>query len=112
MDEKLPEPWLRGTWLEVAAVGRAVLHALELADEDTRKWCADLSDEEWNMRPFGLPSVGFHLRHIARSLHRLLTYAEGAQLSEQQMSALQSELNADVTGKAVFAECTASLEAA
>lgn len=112
MDEKLPEPWLRGTWLEVAAVGRAVLHALELADEDTRKWCADLSDEEWNMRPFGLPSVGFHLRHIARSLHRLLTYAEGAQLSEQQMSALQSELNADVTGKAVFAEFTASLEAA
>lgn len=110
--EKMPEPWLRGTWMEVAAVGRAVLHALELADEDVRRWCSELSDEEWNARPFGLPSVGFQLRHIARSLHRLLTYAEGVQLSEQQMTALQSEMDADVTGEAVFAEFTASLEAA
>ena len=98
--------------MEVAAVGRAVLHALELADEDARKWCSDLSDEELNLRPFGLPSVGFHLRHIARSLHRLLTYAEGVQLSEQQMTALQTEMDGNVTAKAVFAEFMASLEAA
>ena len=31
---KLPEPWLRGTLADVAAVPRAVLHALELAKED------------------------------------------------------------------------------
>ncbi len=111
-DAGQPEPWLRGTWMEVAAVGRAVLHALELADEDVKRWCADLSDEELNARPFALPSVGFHLRHIARSLHRLLTYAEGVQLSEQQMTALQTEMAWDVTGKVVFAEFTASLEAA
>ncbi len=107
-----PEPWLRGTWTEVPAVGRAVLHALELADEDIKKWCSTLTDEELNARPFGLPSVGFHLRHIARSLHRLLTYAEGVELSESQMAALHSEMDADVTGKAVFAEYVASLEAA
>lgn len=32
------EPWVRGTHTDVAAVGRAVLHALELALEDLKKW--------------------------------------------------------------------------
>jgi uncharacterized damage-inducible protein DinB len=110
-NESLPEPWLRGTWTEVPAVGRGVLHALELADEDVKKWCAPLTDEELNARPFGLPSVGFQLRHIARSLHRLLTYAEGEQVSDAQMTALSTEQNPDVTQKVVFAEYIASLEA-
>ena len=107
-----PEPWLRGTWTEVPAVGRGVLHALELADEDVKKWCAQLTDEELNAQPYGMPSVGFQLRHIARSLHRLLTYAEGAPLSEAQMAALRSEMDADATAKTLFAEYIASLEAA
>ncbi len=110
--EEQPEPWLRGTWTVVPPAGRGVLHALELADEDIRKWCASLTDEELNLRPFGLPSVGFHLRHIARSLHRLLTYAEGVELSEAQMAALKSEMEPDATRKVVEAEYMASLEAA
>ena len=86
------EPWLRGTRLEVDAVRRGVIHALELASEDVAKWCEVLSDEEMEARPLGLPSVGFQLRHIARSLDRLLTYAEGQQLSERQMEALRTEM--------------------
>jgi uncharacterized damage-inducible protein DinB len=107
-----PEPWLRGTWTEIPAVGRGVLHALELADEDVRNWCSSLTDEELNARPYGLPPVAFHLRHVARSLHRLLTYAEGAELSESQLTALRSEMDAGATAKEVFAEFIASLEAA
>ena len=76
----LPEPWLRGTLPEVPAVQRAVLHALELAGEDLQRWCGTLSYEEINARPAGLPPVAFHLRHVARSLDRLLTYAEGTTL--------------------------------
>src|SRR5271154_985142 len=71
------EPWLRDTNQDVPAVGRAVLHALQLAGEDLRKWCANLSDAALNARPSGTASVAFHIRHIARSLDRLLTYAEG-----------------------------------
>ena len=71
------EPWLRGTLTEVDAVRRHVLHALELAGEDVERWCAGLSDAEMDARPFGVAAVAFHLRHIARSLDRLLTYAEG-----------------------------------
>jgi uncharacterized damage-inducible protein DinB len=37
--------------------------------------------------------VAFHLRHIARSLDRLLTYAEDRVLDEAQMRALKSEMD-------------------
>jgi uncharacterized damage-inducible protein DinB len=85
------EPWLRGTHTDVPAAGRAVLHALELALEDLTKWTAGLTDAEVHSRPLGLPSVAFLLRHIAGSVDRILTYAEGGQLSAAQLSALKTE---------------------
>ena len=88
------EPWLRGTNAEIAPVQRAVVHALELAGEDVRRWCFPLSAQEIDAEIFGLPSVGFQVRHMARSLDRLLTYAEGLQLSEAQRDALASERSA------------------
>src|ERR1700687_3626165 len=87
-----PEPWLRGTLTDVPAVARGVLHALELAREDLEKWCGGLTEEEWNARPVGLPSIAFQVRHIARSLDRLLSYAEGRALTEQQLAELKGEL--------------------
>jgi hypothetical protein len=60
MAESKPEPWLRGGRGDIPAVPRAVIHALELAAEDLRKWCGDLSEEELHARPAGLPSVAFH----------------------------------------------------
>ena len=85
------EPWLRGTLTEIDALRRQVLHALELAAEDVASWCAVLPGHEMEWKPSGLPSVGFQLRHMARSLDRLMTYAEGQQLSAAQLSALQTE---------------------
>jgi uncharacterized damage-inducible protein DinB len=106
------EPWLRGTLTDMDAVRRQVLHALELAGEDVERWCAGLSDAEMNARPFGIAPVAFHLRHIARSLDRLLTYAEGRQLSGGQMDALRSELEPDAVAEAVLAEIRAGLSEA
>ena len=88
-----PEPWLRGTLTDVEPVRRAVLHALELAEEDADRWAAGLSEEEMSACPAGLPSVAFQLRHISRSLDRLLTYAEGAALSEAQLAELRTEMD-------------------
>jgi len=76
-EPKRAEPWLRGTRAEVPAVQRAVLHSLQLAEEDLTRWCADLTTEELNARPAGMASAAFHIRHIARSIDRLLTYSEG-----------------------------------
>ncbi len=103
------EPWLRGTETDVRAVGRAVLHALQLAEEDLRKWCGNLSDAEVNARPAGVAPVAFHIRHVARSLDRLLSYAEGRSLSEEQLACLRTELDPDATRAELFAELDAAL---
>jgi uncharacterized damage-inducible protein DinB len=108
----LPEPWLRGTLTEVNAVPRAVLHALELAGEDLNKWCATLTDAQLNAQPHGLPSVAFQLRHIARSIDRLLTYAEGTALSTEQLDALRQESQPGATPQALFDELSSTLERA
>ena len=89
------EPWLRGTHADVPAAGRAVLHALELSLDDLSKWTAGLTDAEIHSQPLGLTSIAFHLRHIARSVDRILTYAEGGQLSPEQLAALKTELDGE-----------------
>lgn len=102
------EPWMRGTHPEVPAVGRAVLHALDLAIEDLTRWTTGLTDAEIHSRPFELPSVAFHLRHIARSIDRILNYAEGRQLSSEQLTALKAEQTGQETLAVLMAEVEAS----
>ena len=121
------EPWMRGTLTDVEPVRRAVLHALELAGEDVERWAAGLSDAEMFARPMGLPPVAFQLRHMVRSLDRLLTYAESevlfsdelrdkaelrdavpGVLSADQLRALQTEMDGG-TAAEVLAEFRAGL---
>jgi uncharacterized damage-inducible protein DinB len=111
-EAKVPEPWLRGTLTEVAAVPRAVLHALELAQEDLTRCCGGLTDTELNARPDGIAPVAFHVRHIARSIDRLLSYAEGKRLDDSQIAALKTELDVGATRDELFAELDAALERA
>jgi len=108
-DAQLPEPWLRGTLTNVSPVVRAVLHALELVREDTSRFCGELTDAELHARPFGLAPVAFHLRHIARSIDRLLTYAEERTLSEGQLAALKAELGSVSTRGEVLSELERAL---
>ena len=107
---KEPEPWLCGTLTEVPVVARGTLHALQLANEDLHRWAGELSDGELNQRPFELASVAFHLRHIAGSLDRLLTYAEGHQLSSEQIAFLKSELETHSTRESLFEHLASALE--
>ncbi len=109
-NEQLPEPWLRGTLGDLPAVPRAILHALELASEDLHHWCGDLRDDELHQRPANLASVAFHLRHISRSLDRLLTYAEGGNLCAPQLAALKSEMDGRGSRGELFAELDGALE--
>ncbi len=106
-----PEPWLRGTHSDLPPVVRAVVHALELAREDIDRVCAPLGDEEMEARPGGIASVAFHLRHIVRSLDRLLTYAEGGELNAAQLDALRSELEPGTTKGELLREFHAGMDA-
>ncbi len=107
-----PEPWLRGTLTEVPPIARAVLHALQLAQEDIEHWCCDLTTDELHATPFGLTPVAFHIRHIGRSLDRLLTYAEGHQLSVPQKAALNVELEPGADAALIFQEFSMACEEA
>jgi uncharacterized damage-inducible protein DinB len=100
---------MRGTHQEVPAVQRAVIHALELAREDVKRWCGHLTDEEWNLRPQGMAPAAFHVRHMARSIDRLLTYAEGEQLSGGQLELMKSEMDQRARGGEVLGEFEAAL---
>ena len=86
-----PEPWLRGPLEGVDARLAPVLYAFAQASEDLELWTAPLTDAQIWERPHGLAPVGFHLRHIARSVERLMTYVSGAQLNEAQLAALKAE---------------------
>jgi uncharacterized damage-inducible protein DinB len=85
-----------------------VLHALDLASDDLTKWTEGLTDPEAHAQPMGLTSIAYHLKHIARSTDRLLTYAEGEQLSGTQLEALKAESS----GTETLAEMLAEVEAA
>ena len=107
-----PEPWLRGTHADVPPVARAVLHAFELAHEDVHKWTADLTEAELHASPAGLTPISYHLRHIPGSLDRLLTYAEGRQLSPEQLKALKAESTPGATRDELFTAFDSGLAAA
>lgn len=102
------EPWMRGTHADVPAAGRAVLHALDLALDDLKKWTGGLTEAEVHSQPLGLMPVARHLRHLARSTDRILTYAEGKRLSDEQLKALKAEDRGEEPLSALLAEVEAS----
>lgn len=91
LDASRVEPWLRATRAETPAVVRAVLHAIDLALENIEEATDGLTVAQIDARPFGVASIGFHLRHLTGALDRSLTYASGSGLSEEQFQALTQE---------------------
>ncbi len=86
-----PEPWLRGPIPDVNPLLAPVLYSFRQASEDLAKHTEGLSAAQIWAKPCGAGSVGFHLRHIAGSTDRLMTYLRGESLSPQQMAALETE---------------------
>ncbi|MEO8126224.1 MAG: DinB family protein [Bryobacteraceae bacterium] len=88
-----PEPWLRGTLKDTNPLISPVLYSFQQAREDLAAFTAGLSGEQTWARPAGLAPVGFQIRHIAGSVDRLMTYAQGTALSEAQLDTLKRELD-------------------
>jgi len=91
-----PEPWLRGPIPDVNPLLAPILYSFQQAREDLAEHTNDLSDALLWSRPGGTGSAGFHLRHIAGSTDRLMTYLRGGSLSPEQMAALEREQEAGV----------------
>jgi uncharacterized damage-inducible protein DinB len=85
-----PEVWLRGPLPEYIEELQPVAHSLLQVREELQR-VASLAPEELWARPGGAASIGFHLKHLAGSLDRLLTYAAGKPLNAAQYAALPDE---------------------
>jgi uncharacterized damage-inducible protein DinB len=77
----LPEVWLRGPVEGYAPALQPIVHALLQVVEDVEREAGPLDAARLWARPGGAASIGFHLRHIAGALDRLLTCARGESLT-------------------------------
>lgn len=86
-----PEAWLRGPVDGVPAALMPAAHSLIDAVEDMERAVEGLDAEQVWRAPGGAASIGFHLRHVPGSLERLLTYARGEALTDEQLAAGRRE---------------------
>lgn len=90
----MPEPWLTGPVPGVSPLlqpaAHALLHSAQQIPQAVLGEHRLESDALWK-RPGGAASLGFHLRHVAGSIDRLLTYARGEQLTDAQREFLENE---------------------
>ncbi len=90
--EAKKEVWLRGqNDPYLAAELQPAADALLQAGEELDALLKDFPDPLLWERPAGVASVGFHLKHIAGVLDRLLSYAEGQMLAPEQLDYLKNE---------------------
>lgn len=87
----MTEAWLRGPMEGVPPRLMPVAHSLQDSLEELDAAATGLDAKGLWARPGGVASVGFHLRHVCGSLDRLLTYARGESLTEEQLAALRTE---------------------
>src|SRR5580693_6679015 len=107
-----PEPWLRGPLPGVDTFIAPLLYSFQMAREDLAKYTGGLTIEQIWATPHGFGSVGFHLRHIAGSTDRLMTYVSGGPLSSDQMAALKAETEPGATREELLANIDRAFESA
>ena len=91
MAQRQPEVWMRGAVPGYPALLQPVVHSLLQSLEEVQHYIPSVPAERLWTGPNGAASAGYHVRHAAGSLDRLLTYARGEQLSAAQLAALKQE---------------------
>jgi len=82
---------MRGPIAGVSPLVSPVLYAFQQAREDLARYTGPLTFDQLWATPHGFGSVGFHLRHIAGSTGRLMTYLQGGSLTDAQLEELRRE---------------------
>jgi len=85
------EPWLSGPVAGVSVELQPVAHELLFAKEELDRIFPMLRDEHVWQTPNGAASIGYHVRHCSGSTLRMLTYARGDSLSDEQFQQLAAE---------------------
>ena len=87
---------MRGAIAGYSALLQPVAHSLLQSLEEVQQQIPSACPERLWARPNGAASAGYHVRHAAGSLDRLLTYARGEQLTSAQLTALKHEGEPDM----------------
>jgi len=105
--EPRQEAWLRGPIEGIPPHLMPVFHSFQMVREDLAQYTEGLTTEDVWRRAGSLPPLGFHLRHIAHSVDRLVTYLCGDQLSDAQIATLKQESE---PGTATLAQLLADVD--
>jgi len=110
LPDPLPEAWMRGPIPGVDPLLAPLLFSFQMAREDLAKWTEGLASGQIWATPHGFGSVGFHLRHIAGATDRLMTYVQGKELSESQLTVLKGEKEPGASREMLLAGLNAAFE--
>jgi len=98
------EPWLRGPIPSLHTLLAPILYSFQQAREDLERHTEGLTHAQLWAKPHGFGSVAFHLRHIAGSTDRLMSYLQGRQLNPEQLEQLAAETqSASLSGEQLLA---------
>lgn len=89
------EPWLREPLPDIIAELQPVAAMFIAAKEDVLHATEGLAHEKVWEKVHGAASIGFHMLHLAGATDRLMSYAEGAALTDAQKADLIAERDAD-----------------
>ncbi len=85
------EVWQRGPLTGFDPYLMPVAHSFLQVKEDLERLVLRVPDDRVWLRPGLAASIGFHIRHIAGSTERLLTYARGEALTDEQLARARTE---------------------
>jgi uncharacterized damage-inducible protein DinB len=85
------EYWLRGPVENVPSLLQPAAHALLQARDEVNNALLNFPEEQLWRKPNMVASVAFHLQHIPGVINRLMTYAKGEVLSQEQLDYLVEE---------------------
>lgn len=86
-----PEPWMRGPIEGLEPLVAPVFYSFTQVREELAYYTEGLNTDQVWRQVNGLPALGFHLRHIAGSVDRLMTYLMEGEISAEQIAYLKSE---------------------
>jgi uncharacterized damage-inducible protein DinB len=112
MTEPTRPAWLSGPIPGIDRTLMPAAHSLAEARLDLERAAREATPDELWQRPGGAASAGFHLRHMAGSLDRLMTYARGEPLTEAQRSALAAETTTGATADELIATALLTIDRA
>jgi uncharacterized damage-inducible protein DinB len=95
--DALPEVWLRGPLPDVPPLLQPLAHALLQARDEVETALGHFPDDLLAVRPAGVASVGFHLRHLSGVLDRMQAYARQQPLTDAQFQYLAAEKDGPAT---------------